>query len=511
MSDEFDKTEEEIMEVVDEVGAEADTEPDFNEFVSMEDDETSIDSTLGDDEIDAHDILARADDDTGDLSDDELELIERARILAIPVCDTTAAMEKLNQVITNTPKEVLQEAFEDPNSQINILRKIIMADTSAKDIKQETLSAKGDRELSKRVATDEYVLGDASPVNKANLNGKVITDAKQAELLILSTERDLRKIFLYNSGIDITIKGPALGELNNYYQKIHSDVELYGKEFGAYFFLFSDILIKQATIELMQQLIVNSSLRNWQGDSGNNILKAISIYDYDVILWAIGHLMHREGFNYDIACPAEDCDFHESMTIDLKKLRFNDFTLLPEECRKAIGDPSPKSLKNLEKYRRDLGLSRKIPLHGNWVAVTKVPSLYEYMEFGRAFNASLIENVHLQDKGKLNQYLQFNYYKIYTPWIEEVRLMNDDGSINFIVKGIQPIMNILNTEQLEGSNFADKIKDFIKESAITVIAIPFEKCPKCGYIPPGAHNGLVAFDVQRSFFTQSVMKLNQNI
>jgi len=248
-------------------------------------------------------------------------------------------------------------------------------------------------------------------------------------------------------------------------------------------------------------------VKNFKRD--DNLIKAISIHDYDTILWAIGTLMYKSGFPYTYTCvntnPA--CLYTETTPIDLKKIRYNNYTKLPTECISFISENKVRTHVELADYRKKLGFSKTIDLYDQWKITTKVPTLFEFCTYADIFNGTLIDNVHLDNKDTLYRYIQYNFYKMFVPWIDELRLYNEDGSINFKTIEVGAITECLDTTQLENTTFGEDMEQFILDTAITTIAIPFSKCPSCGYVPTYVKDGYISFDVQKNFFIQLVMRL----
>lgn len=456
---------------------------------------------LNEDEIPLEEILSHS-------GDQDVEFNVKNLTPAANMYTDETILEKIDELRNRLSPVEIKEQLDDPTSQLYVLRKMLDTNTSALQLEKERLSnLSEDTTLNRKYISDELRLVDASPVDRADHKGKVVS-GKEAELLILAKESDARRVWLLNSGFDVTFRGPTLSELNTFYNKVYTDTEVYGKEFGTHFFLFNDLIIKQSVLELARQLVTNASLKNWS--KGNNLWKSISFQDYNVILWTISTLMFKKGYPFSMTCRSPECKFTESVEIDLKKLRFNNYDRLPEECLKILGKAELRSQKDISDYTNALGFSEKIELHGDWVAITKVPSIWDFVEYGAQFNAALIEYVHIDDTQGVLQYLKYNAYKLFAPWIKEIRAMNSDGSVNFRVSDMKYITKILDTELLEETDFGNKIKEFIRDSTLTYIGIPYEKCPSCGHIPENVYHGILPLEVQYTFFIQAVTKLSQN-
>lgn len=459
-------------------------------------DDGAIEEPLAEDEVSVSDMIANTP------AEEDIELDTVLPLLSATIDEFGAKMQEIAAKLSQT--EVLA-ALSDPESSLSILRKAMTTTTQAANFKIDALKEKGDIEFSNKLVADGVRIADKSPVSKADHKGAVVS-GEMARMLILASDRNARTVQLLNSGFQVTIQGPSLSDLNAYYNEVYSDTESYGREYGVHFYLFSDLLIKESTIKLFRKLITSSNLKGW--NKGDTILRAISLLDYDTILWAMGMLMYPNGFDHVFHCTNEGCDFHEELKIDLAKLRANDYTHLNAKCIEILSRDSVR-LKDLEEYREALDLSTEIKMYDNWSAITMVPTLYDYLRYANHFNNQLKEVVHVDDSTKVSQYLKFNYYKIYAPWIYEIRNYNPDGSVNFRMRSMEDLAFLLDTGNMEESDFAEQIQTFIKRAMITHIAIPFDRCPRCGHVPSTAHHGLIPFDPQQSFFILSVAKLNQ--
>lgn len=483
-------TEKDIAEHEEEIKFEDEVSfPDIDKVIELKDDEVDIDT------MSATPIMAEEEDDS-------------PTIPALMSCSIEEADATLTYLKGVLPVKVYETQLLDPKSHITALRKIIANSTASDQLNRDKLTPVVDN-LATEYIEGDLKLADASPVSRANFNGKIVS-GKEATMLLLAKERNVRRIYLYNSGFDITLKGPSLDELNIYYNKTSSEVQEYGREYGAHFYMFSDLIIKKASIELFMKLVTNASVKNWR--KGQTLAKAIKISDYDTILWAIGSLMFKAGFPFQFACtnPDHTCSYTEELKIDLKKIRYNNYSIIPKECLTFLGENKVRTLDELAHYNEMLGLSKTVKLHGAWSGITKVPSIHDFLTYGALFNASLLENVQIEDRSSIHRYLQFNYYKILAPWMSEVRYHNEDGSLNFRIQDMASIIEVLDTSQLEDTTFGKEMEEFIKSSCISHICIPFTKCPACGHVPSYSIGGYLPFDVQQNFFIQSVMRLAQS-
>jgi hypothetical protein len=256
--------------------------------------------------------------------------------------------------------------------------------------------------------------------------------------------------------------------------------------------------------------IEDSNLKNWR--KSNTLLKNLSIQDYQCILHGLCSLMFKNGYEYTILCP--NCKYKEKTTIDINLIKHYILSSLPQDELKMISDTSPKSSKELEKYRSCI-LSDVDPEYipcKEYKIIFKVPTLQEYIDYGNNFNSEMMNTLHdTTSLEKINNHIRYSYFKIFTPWIDRIEVLDDNKNIDYIVKdseGIDFIMTQLQNDYSgEYEDFIKPIIDFIKNSNFTIITIPLNECPKCKKLPENTIKGLLPIDIQEHFFSMSTMRL----
>lgn len=351
-----------------------------------------------------------------------------------------------------------------------------------------------------------YSLKNSILAINQNFNGAEISGTK-ANLLILSKNSNVKKVFLYNSGFYIVIRAPKLIELNTLYNLIGTEFDEYGRMLGALFYMYSDMKIKDAIIDFIELLTINSNLKNW--DKGNRLKNNISIHDYQLILLQIATLMYKQGYLFKDICL--HCEKVSEVTIDLNTLQLTNFGMIPDDKRRWLADAAVVDANDINEYLNALNLKKSFDISDYKVSL-KIPSIGEYVKYANQFNDEMAKSVQdMTDVDSIQQYLKYAYCVIYTPWIESISVM-DNGNVNFVVKDPENIITILNDIQSIGlsDEFGDKISDYIKETSITNIGYIGSSCTHCNEVPKGMINGIVPIDIQNTFFSILVMRLLQN-
>ena len=345
---------------------------------------------------------------------------------------------------------------------------------------------------------------DSSMLKGAEVSGQ------EARMLILAANRNIKKLFLYNSGFHIVIKGPSLIEINLCYNRLEDEMGTYGKTLGSLFFMYSDFKIKEILWEFIRPLIVGSNLTDW--DKDNNLRENISLHDYQYILLNIGVLMFKSGYEFVHVCTNPECQTKQQVTIDLSTLQLTDFSRIPKNQLLNLSKGIPTTVESIQTYKQDLGLFSVVDI-GTYRLHTHVPSLGAYMESGSIFNDEMMLSIQdIKDPKIIDQYLRYNYNKIFEPWVKYVEVVDDQGKVSFKTSDREAISLILteiqNSEHREA--FVEKLEEFIYTSTITHIGYLATPCDQCKQVPTDVNrHGYVPFDSQNSFFTMLVMRLIQ--
>ena len=350
-----------------------------------------------------------------------------------------------------------------------------------------------------------------SPKNIAKtLKGSEVSGS-EARLLILGVNRNVKKIYLYNSGFSVILRAPSLLEINLIYNRISESLDEYGKMLGAIFFMYNDFKLKSLIWDFIRSLIIDSNLKKW--DQGNRLRDNVSIHDYHHILLMIMSLMFKNGYDFIFYCHNQKCEKQTDVKIDLGLLQLTDFGKIPYDQLKYLATSAKTEIdpnKHLSKYKKAI-LNDIVIEIDIYKIHRKVPSITTYLTYGEAFNEEMMMSIHdIKDRDSINQYIRFNYARIFEPWITKIEVIDRDSKdVAFTVKNREDIALVL--EQIQNSefeeSFATKMKDFIQMSNVTYIGYLAQPCPNCGTMPDNLVNGYTSFDVQTSFFTAAARAL----
>lgn len=428
------------------------------------------------------------------------------------VIPTHTTKELTDRLETLSKSEDFEKKTDDNSTLEAILLKMSQVFSSQFELLQDCLSRVDKLEKTKKVEktndddeiVDSVIMEDKDLSFSTDLGGRKIS-GDEAELYLLASNKNIRKIILLNSGFNIVISAPTLSDLNNLYNLIIDEIGEYGRIFGSFSFLYSDITIKSALCELIKKLTISSNLKDWK--KGSVLMEAISFHDFPSILHGLAYLMFSDGYEFRYVCPTENCGNSEIEIIDISSLKFYNFNKIASDQLSNIFDKKI-TLKDVKNYKKDLDLNKIVTLD-NYEFYLTVPSIDKFLSYGKNYNIALAEVVQNGNKDEIQSYLKFNYFKIFAPWISRINRL-EDGKVNFTIEDSDSVLKCLDILQSSTDDFDSiitPIVDFIKISALTQIVIPINECSKCHKLPAAARNGLLPIDVQEFFFQLSVKKL----
>lgn len=433
------------------------------------------------------------------------ELVDETRLFfqSTGVEDLISVLEKRNVILgvdefrarvdsPGTYEHILAQSINDYSGEgYRILKAIEAIDD--KTLFENTLLRNG-----------QVILKSLLTPRRASGNGAMLT-GKEARIEFAIKGGQVKRVPLLNSGFSLDLEGAPLADLNIFFNRAHDETNAYGREFGASFFYFNDLLIKNAIVELIIPLIIGSSLKSWQKNDA--LLRSIKLYDLKSILTALAVLMYPNGFNFTHVChnPSGECDHVEEKLIDITKLFRHNFALLPDENIDLIAGQSDVSSDRVARYQDALGFTKSLR-YGSVGFELQVPSLLDYLDYGKKFNAELIKSNFTDTNINPAAALIFSFYKVYTPFIKTVALYLEDGSVDVITNDQETIAYELGLLQKTDTDqtFIKDMDAFISSTEVTHICYPASACPKCGYTPTGNY---YAVDPENTFFTLSLKRL----
>ena len=354
-------------------------------------------------------------------------------------------------------------------------------------------------------------------------NPRKVYSGEEGYRIFATLTSGVRRVTLWNSGITLTLRNIPLRQLDKYLELAnHTDYE-YGKEYGAWYYLFSSLIIDKHIVEqILPDAIVSSNYKDWQDT--DKLLSQISLQDYQVILWALTCLMYPTGTQVSYICGNKDCGHIHNERVDLGKLRLNNTALINEEMIKHFSSKNRVDDKALEEYRKACNLEEVITFEVSdtpdyikrYKITLKQANLRDYLDVGKAYNAELNKQIDNTNRDAVMRYITYNQNRCYRPWIKSVEctvIVDGEVIFNPVVENDSTGNNdktidcILDEIQQSNVKFNKQMQDYIQKTKISHIAFFFDKCPKCGEKPVTSYEGYIPYDMSQAFFTLGRMKL----
>lgn len=439
--------------------------------------------------------------------------------LAIPLTKESTLPELAERIITDaivrSPADFADE-MEDYSSDY---RKVYSASeyySTGNEMLKTALSKVDD--LTKLVNEIPGVKEGVATVGAKHIdanNPRKVYSGEEGYRIFATLTSGVRRVTLWNSGITLTLRNIPLRQLDKYLELAnHTDYE-YGKEYGAWYYLFSSLIIDRHIVEqILPDAIVSSNYKDWQDT--DKLLSQISLQDYQVILWALTCLMYPTGAQVSYVCGNKDCGHIHTERVDLGKLRLNNTALINEDMIKHFSNKRVDD-KALEEYRKACNLEEVITFDVSdtpefikrYKITLRQASLREYLDVGKAYNAELTKQIDdVTNREAVLRYITYNQNRCYRPWIKSIEctaIVDGEEIFSPIVENDTTGNNdktidcILDEIQQNNVKFNKQMQDYIQKTKISHIAFFVDKCPKCGEKPVTSHEGYIPYDMSQAF------------
>ena len=337
---------------------------------------------------------------------------------------------------------------------------------------------------------------------------------ESARIAVLSRTQGLYRIMLYNSGFWITIHTLTMADAAAFVHEVDSDFQELGRVIGGQFHLVLGAYLKNKVLEILPRLIVSSNLEGY--DDPSVLGEAISIHDYDTILWGICCSMYRDGIGIGVHCTNPECrHVEQNMYVDLTKACFINPDVFNEEAMIWMRDTRTiRTLDDCIRYRNTILKSvQDLELEPGTIFTLRVPSLQYFTSksvelIGKM--QSIVYKSHTQKNQDLKEQMVLHFYKMLAPWISKILYKSEDASLpNTLIEDYDAICTAM--ESLVGvtTPYYEKIEAYIRDTKCSMYTLTSLECPKCHKKPNLNSDGVFPLDVEYLFFGLSCRKLEQ--
>lgn len=360
----------------------------------------------------------------------------------------------------------------------------------------------------------EFRLARINP-NLGDGKGPKKLSGSAAKAAVISRQKGMFRVQLYNSGFWLTLRPPTLVDINSFIMSVDTEFKELGRVLGGHSYTCIGVFIKQKLMEILPSLIVNSNFEKY--DDPQALLDNISIHDYEVILWALSCLMYRDGVAIGIYCVNPECRYiDDKQYVDLTNLCYLNTEIFNKKAMDWMltGVSKNRTEEDLLNYRTNiLNLEKRIEVdNGLNEYVLKVPTMGEYIANGSSLVAALAINTNgeknIQTEIVVNQ-ITFNLYKMLTPWVKGFVMKDENKNILYYTEDTEAIYESLDVSNYIDTELYKKTEEFMRDSKISFFTVTTLECPKCHKRPDLTKDHMHPLDMEYVFFGLSCLKLEQ--
>ncbi len=474
--------------------------------------------------------------DTASIPDDEVPFVMPPDIVesvpegagTIPLMGgiSTEEMEKTYQArLEKLGAANFITSVRTPGSYDNILYFSITKAYSEPDRIQDAvalISPDAREQFDYRLIKDGKVILGPNVIGNMPGAGETVSGVSGIVEMLSTRKGKIRRVPLYNSGFYIDIRAPSPDELNILINRCQLDTNEYGRSYGAHFYLYFDLILKEHFITMIMNMVVNASHKDFK--TPGVLMQSIKLQDFNALITSVAALMYPDGYDdFKHICTRphtqdhpNGCDHVETVKIDLTKMIKTNFQALNpnavQHMVKARNLGTPVTTDEIKAYQIALGYDGQTVIYDTWRFTLTTPSLSDYMEAGALFNQDILNEVQADNTQGIYNSIAFREMRPFIPWIARVDALNDDGTVSKTTLDKTVISFILDQTMLDPKyreGLRSKLLDYINKTQLTHICYPVFACPACGY-EPHTKTGFFTVDPQNSFFTLAFQRLMQN-
>lgn len=336
-----------------------------------------------------------------------------------------------------------------------------------------------------------------------------------ARLAVISRQRGLYRVQLYNSGFWITLRTPTLIDCNSFVQEVDNDFTEIGRTLGGHYHTVMSVFLKQKLCDIAHTMLTGSNFDEWRDKEA--FMANLSFQDYDTILWALCCMMYKDGIGIGCYCTNPECKYIDTeQYINLTNACYINTDIFNSKAVSWMlaGVNKTRTAADLKQYREEiLGFKKEIDVDdGLNTYLISVPVMTKYLENGTKLVSDLItltngeKNIHTETV--MNQ-LTFNLYRMLTPWIHGFVMKNENKETVYYTEDTAAIYESLDVTHYEKSTLYDDIEHFMRDTKISFYSLTTIECPKCGKRLDLTKDNMLPLDMEYVFFCLSCLQLAQ--
>lgn len=326
---------------------------------------------------------------------------------------------------------------------------------------------------------------------------------------------------LWHSGFWVRFKAPGESAILELYRALTEEKVSLGRATYGLIFSNNTSFSSSAMLNFCEEHTLSTSLALPEGDT---FKKYLSVLDLPTLFWGMVCSIWPTGVQYQRACThdPEKCNHVVSELLDPSKLLFVDKTRLTARqiAHMTKRDKGSVTVDSLSIYKDEFlnGQPKAIKLSDDLSFTIAIDTAQEHIEAGYRWVSELEETypkVLIQDEKERDEYLikqaKATVMRQYAHFVKSITYMDTEYTDR---EEIENVVGDVSADDELRKIFQNKIKEFIDDSTVSLIAIPTYMCPSCGKeqreLRENQHmQGLIPIEVMSNFFTLAVQKIHR--
>lgn len=296
------------------------------------------------------------------------------------------------------------------------------------------------------------------------------------------------RIPLWHSGIWVELEAPSDSELLMLDQLISEEkIELAAKT-GGMIFSNEGIYMFEHLMNFILDHVIATSLNTTDRET---LLRVISLQDCYYLAHGMAMTIYPQGYPLRIPCVEniDKCKHVTEAHVNLAYMLMVDRNALTQEQKLHMAKKkvffSPDEVLAYQKGGI-LGEGRRVEITDKLALVLRRPSLLDNINAGHAWIDGMLEtvakalgpSVPVKEKNTfIEKQTRLTFLRQYSHWIERVIYGQEEFEGE---ESVAAILDVLSTDTELWTKFFDDVAQFIKDTAISFVAITNYPCPACG-------------------------------
>jgi hypothetical protein len=296
------------------------------------------------------------------------------------------------------------------------------------------------------------------------------------------------RIPLWHSGIWVELEAPSDSELLMLDQLISEEkIELAAKT-GGMIFSNEGIYMFEHLMNFILDHVIATSLNTTDRET---LLRVISLQDCYYLAHGMAMTIYPQGYPLRIPCVEniDKCKHVTEAHVNLAYMLMVDRNALTQEQKLHMAKKkvffSPDEVLAYQKGGI-LGEGRRVEITDKLALVLRRPSLLDNINAGHAWVDGMLEtvakalgpSVPVKEKNTfIEKQTRLTFLRQYSHWIERVIYGQEEFEGE---ESVAAILDVLSTDTELWTKFFDDVAQFIKDTAISFVAITNYPCPACG-------------------------------